>query len=176
MKNLYLMIVLLLPFAAVTAKTKSNEKYLLKTVSIDAAAAITGTVVDSASGKPVDYSTISVLNQQSGKVVSGTLADANGKFSIGKLEAGVYQVKISFIGYENKIISNLKIADGASLKLGKILLHAQTKSLKEVQITGKKDLIEEKIDRTVYNAENDLTTRGGDATDVMKRVPMVSVD
>jgi len=104
------------------------------------------------------------------------LADVNGKFSIGKLGAGIYQVKISFIGYDNKIISNLKIADGASLKLGKILLHAQTKSLKEVQITGKKDLIEEKIDRTVYNAENDLTTRGGDATDVMKRVPMVSVD
>lgn len=37
-------------------------------------------------------------------------------------------------------------------------------------------MIEERVDRTIYNAENDATTRGGDATDVLKRVPMLSVD
>ncbi len=70
----------------------------------------------------------------------------------------------------------MKVNEGISLKLGRILLSPDKKTLKEVQVTAQKALIEEKIDRTVYNAENDLTTRGGDATDVMKRVPMVSVD
>ena len=32
-------------------------------------------------------------------------------------------------------------------------------------------LIEEKVDRTVYNAEQDATTRGGDATDVPNAFP-----
>ena len=41
---------------------------------------------------------------------------------------------------------------------------------------GQKELVEERVDRTIYNAENDQTTRGGDATDVLKRVPMLTVD
>ena len=48
--------------------------------------------------------------------------------------------------------------------------------LSEVVVEGQKVLIEERVDRTIYNAENDETTRGGDATDVLKRVPMLSVD
>jgi outer membrane receptor protein involved in Fe transport len=139
-------------------------------------ASITGTVLDSLSGKPVDYATVSVLDQASGKVVSGSMVEAGGKFKVEKLSAGTYVLKVGFIGYGNKVIANLKVTDGAELKIGKVLLRPDTKTLNEVKVTGQKALIEEKIDRTVYNAENDQTARGGDATDVMKRVPMVSVD
>jgi len=48
--------------------------------------------------------------------------------------------------------------------------------LKEVVIDGKRALIEEKLDRTVYNVERDKSLTGGDATDALRRVPLLSVD
>ncbi|MFN7793387.1 MAG: TonB-dependent receptor plug domain-containing protein, partial [Cyclobacteriaceae bacterium] len=60
--------------------------------------------------------------------------------------------------------------------MGFVTLSPSDKVLNEVVVQGQKNLIEEKVDRTIYNAENDATTRGGDATDVLKRVPMLSVD
>ena len=137
---------------------------------------ITGSVIDSVSRKPVGYATVSVIDQTSGKSISGSLTDSTGKFNFDKLAAGTYKIKISFLSYADKTLPNIKLAGGITLRLGRILLGVDTKTLNEVQIVGKKALIEEKIDRTVYNAENDLTAHGGDATDVMKRVPMVSVD
>ena len=171
MKKLSFLFLLL--FALAAANAKSSNKNL---IFADGASSIAGTVIDSISQKPVDYAAVSVFEQASGKLVTGSITSNGGKFLIAKLAAGVYQVKISFLGYANKTVSNIKVDGGAAIKLGKILLGQNSKTLKEVQVTGTKALIEEKIDRTVYNAENDLTARGGDATDVMKRVPMVSVD
>ncbi|AYL99550.1 TonB-dependent receptor domain-containing protein [Mucilaginibacter celer] len=166
MKKLYILLLCL--FSLTAAKASS--------LSTDASSSITGTVIDSLSQKPVDYATISLYDQATGKLLNGTITAADGKFSIGKLAAGTYKLKISFLSYADKTIANLKVGDGGSLKLGRVLLSPDSRLLNEVKVTGKKALVEEKIDRTVYNAENDLTTRGGDATDVMKRVPMVSVD
>lgn len=165
MKKILLLILFLLPFIQSNAKNNTSS-----------ATTLNGIVVDAASHKPVGYATVSLIDPNSGKILVGSLTDSTGKFSIGKIAAGVYTLKISFVSYTDKTIPNVKINDGSVLNLGSILLSPDSKTLGEVKITAKKALIEEKIDRTVYNAENDLTTQGGDATDVMKRVPMVSVD
>ncbi len=80
---------LLLPLTMVMAKT--YETTLPRLYFAEGTASITGTVIDSMSQKPVDYATVSVFDQASGKFISGSLTGTDGKFSIGKLSSGVYR-------------------------------------------------------------------------------------
>lgn len=136
---------------------------------------ITGTVSDSTSNKPVEFATVALTEPGSGKTVDGAVCDENGKFSINKVAPGKYIVTVSFIGFETKSIA-VDIDDRKDADLGTITISPTAKLLKEVTVEGQKAIIEERVDRTIYNAENDATAKGGDATDVLKRVPMLSVD
>jgi len=48
--------------------------------------------------------------------------------------------------------------------------------LQTVNIVAKKPVVENQIDKMVYNPANDLTAQGGVAIDVLKKVPQVTVD
>lgn len=137
---------------------------------------IAGTVVDSLTQKPVEFANVVIVDPATGKPINGAVCNDVGKFVVEKTKKGNYQFVISFIGYNSKKIS-LVISEKKSVtNLGTIILAPSVEMLKEVVIEGQKMLVEEKVDRTVYNAEQDATTKGGDATDVLKRVPMLSVD
>jgi outer membrane receptor protein involved in Fe transport len=135
---------------------------------------ISGTVLDSANQNVVEFATVALLEANSDKAINGAVADDKGKFTIKGIAPGKYKVVVSFIGYETK---SLPITvDDKELELGNITISTQAELLQAVTIEGQKAIIEERVDRTIYNAENDLTAKGGDATDVLKRVPMLSVD
>lgn len=61
-------------------------------------------------------------------------------------------------------------------QLDSILSAKRTKSLHEVVITTRAPTIENKTDRIIYNVATDITSQGGVATDVLKKVPQVTVD
>ena len=48
--------------------------------------------------------------------------------------------------------------------------------LQSVVVTAPEKLVENKIDKLVYNAEKDITSQTGVATDILKKVPQISVD
>jgi outer membrane receptor protein involved in Fe transport len=179
MKTLLTLTFALLSFFSVAQIPQSPGGGSRSTTSIspDGNGKISGTVLDAENNAPVEFATIALHDAASNKVVNGTVADGKGKFVITKIEDGTYNVVVSFIGYETQTISNLKLAGKDNdLNVGTIKLSTGSKVLNEVVVEGKKDLIEERVDRTIYNAENDATAKGGDATDVLKRVPMLSVD
>ncbi len=137
---------------------------------------ISGTVIDSLTRKPVEFANVALSTVSSTAPIDGTTCDANGAFALSKVSAGHYLVTISFIGFDSKRLT-VVVGDGrADVALGEIVISPTPQVLEAVTVEGQKALIEERVDRMVYNAENDLTTRGGDATDVLKRVPMLSVD
>ena len=135
-----------------------------------------GTILDENSA-PVPYATISIISAADDKLVNGTIAEDDGKWVIRNMPEGEFMVSISFIGYKIVNQGPFKITGkGESIDLGKIQLESAATELDEVVIKGERELIEDKVDRIVYNAELDLTTAGGDASDVLRRVPLLSVD
>ncbi|HEX6226422.1 MAG TPA: TonB-dependent receptor [Chryseolinea sp.] len=138
---------------------------------------ILGTVMDAETNQPVEYANVALLDPATEKPIDGAVCDDQGKFVVSKVAPGNYIVAISFIGYETQNIKGITVEDKRDeVNLGIVKLASSTKVLNEVVVEGQKQLIEERVDRTIYNAENDITSKGGDATDVLKRVPMLSVD
>jgi outer membrane receptor protein involved in Fe transport len=138
---------------------------------------ISGTVIDSLSKKPVDYATISIYKSGAKTPINGVLTDEKGNFQINNLRAGAYKITVSFIGYPTKTYDPVETtASKPDNHMGTLVISPSAKALKEVQIVGQTPLIENKIDKIVYNAEKDLTAAGGNATDVLQKVPLVSVD
>lgn len=138
---------------------------------------ITGVIIDSTTQKPVDYATVSLSKYAETKSTSGTFADAKGFFKLANIKPGKYRITVSFIGYNPKVIEPVLTTDSKlDLDLGTILLTNSSKVLNEVVVQGQALLIENKIDRLVYNAEKDVAIAGGNATDVLRKVPLLSVD
>ncbi|GAA4438476.1 outer membrane beta-barrel family protein [Pontibacter saemangeumensis] len=140
-------------------------------------ARISGQVVDAETAKPIEFATVALISVRTGKPVDGTMVDDKGSFTIQKVAAGQYHLNVSFLGYQLQTVENVTVAsDNAEVHVGTVRLASDAKKLSEVVVTGEKPLVEEKIDRTVYNAEKDITNAGGTATDVLQKVPSLSLD
>ncbi|RYC67547.1 outer membrane beta-barrel family protein [Spirosoma sordidisoli] len=137
---------------------------------------LSGILTDSTTARPVPYATVA-LQQPDGKLITGTTTDEAGVFTIPSLAVGTYRLQISFVGYRTRILAPVQITAGApELALGTIRFTADSQNLNEVSVVGQKALIEDKGDRLVYNAEKDATNTGGTAADVLRKVPMLTVD
>ncbi|GGE51561.1 outer membrane receptor for ferrienterochelin and colicin [Pedobacter psychrotolerans] len=137
---------------------------------------VTATILDSVTKQPIDYATVSLINVKDNKSVNGGVTDPKGKLSLQNVAPDTYKLMIGFMGYKTKSISVITTPAKPDQNLGTIYISSTENSLSDVQVQGTKAIIENKIDRMVYNAEADGTNAGGDATDVMRKVPMLSVD
>jgi ferric enterobactin receptor len=103
---------------------------------------ITGFVIDSAVTVAVEYANVALINKATNKVVDGGMADGNGKFDLTKVAVGTYNLKVSFIGYNDAIIENIKIKKGEDIDLGIIKLAISSKFLDDVTLNALKNIIE----------------------------------
>ena len=180
MRKLLSLLLFITSSSAVFAQGQSGGSAGANTASHTAVATtgkITGTVTDAETKKPVEFATVALTAVDSDKPLDGTVCDDKGEFTISKVAPGTYNLVVSFVGYETQTVKGVVVPDRKEgINVGTIALSTGAKVLKEVVVEGQKSIIEERVDRMVYNAENDQTARGGDATDVLKRVPMLSVD
>ena len=138
---------------------------------------ITGRIIDSASGQPVEYAAINLLIQGEEKVVNGTTTDDKGLFTLTDIADGTYKIIIYFVGYQTGFKENIVVnKSNSKIAFGDIKLASKSTNLKGVTVSADKSVFEDKIDKMVYNADKDLTSSGGVATDLLKKIPQISVD
>ncbi len=169
MKQLFTGLFSLLTFSFVHAQQQNNIA--------TGKAGITGRIVDSLARQPVEYASITLFAKKGSPPVNGVVSGNKGSFTLTGLVPGSYFLSIEAIGYATKTVGPFTVSDKTqTLPLGDLLVAKKATDLESVTVVAPRGLIENKIDKLVYNAEKDISSQGGVATDLLKKVPMVSVD
>ncbi|MCR9229272.1 MAG: TonB-dependent receptor [Flavobacteriaceae bacterium] len=134
---------------------------------------ISGKVIDSDSGQPLEYATFVLQKSDSPDQVTGGITDLEGNFEI-ETAPGTYNIRVEFISY--KTYSRQGQTYNSDTNLGSISLSPDVAQLAEVEVVGEKTTVEVRLDKKVYNIGKDITTSGGNVSDALGNIPSVSVD
>lgn len=171
----YFFAIILIIVSVNIALTQDQRRFPMGNLQINGR--ISGKLLDEQSGKPIEYGNVVLYRFRDSSMVTGTISNAQGNFHLENLNAGRYFIKISFIGFETKIIDSVFLTPrNTEIDLGTIKLLPAAIKLGEVVVRGEKDLIINNLDKKVINVEKDLTNVGGSALDVMQNLPSVTVD
>ncbi len=127
----------------------------------------TGKIVDE-QNTPISYANIVAKDKIDNSIITGVITNENGEFTINPKKGNIF-IEISFVGFTTKKIHPTKP------NIGTIVLEEEGQ-LQEVVITARKKLIQQKVDRLVFNVENTVAGIGGTALDAIKTTPSVNVD
>jgi outer membrane receptor protein involved in Fe transport len=142
--------------------------------SAPATTAIKGTVVDSVKKQPLAYVTMALTDAATNQPVKSTFTREDGSFTMSGIAVKHYKLNLVFVGYQTKII-DVAQPDKAT-NLGQLLMRVSSNQLKEVTITHVKPLMKREVDRISYDVQADPENKVITVLDMMRRVPLLSVD
>jgi outer membrane receptor protein involved in Fe transport len=138
---------------------------------------ISGYVIDAISNKPVEYAIASLFDGNTGKRITGAVADKNGFFRFPGIKPGMYRVEIFFTGYIKATIGKVVIdAAKPAVALGTTYLEQSIYNVEGIEVVAEKPTVEFSIDKKVVNVTKSYTALSGTAVDVLQNVPSVNVD
>lgn len=148
----------------------------LATTVINAQTVISGTLKDSITQETEPYATVRIYkadNRQ--KPVAMSLTDADGRISQQLKGSGRYIITFTAVGKAAKEQS-LTLSGQHSIDLGTVFLHDDSQSLGEVTVSAQKPIVKMETDRMSYSVSDDVDSRSSTVLDMLRKVPMVTVD
>jgi outer membrane receptor protein involved in Fe transport len=163
MKRNLLALFLLLPFFTISAF--GEMKFV-----------VSGQALDSVTQETLPYVTCSVLSDNNKQVVTRFAGDMDGKFK-GELKSpGKYTLIISCVGKKPYSVKFSVDDKSNEVHIGRIAMSASQQALKELEVVAVKPLIKAEADKVTYDLEQDPESKSSTVLDMMRKVPMVTVD
>lgn len=94
---------------------------------------VTGNIIDGENGSAMRSATVRLVDTKLGAV-----SDVKGEFRIKKVPAGVYTAKITFMGYQERLVENVRVEQGKAVNIGGIVLAVENKMSKELVVEGRR--------------------------------------
>jgi ferric enterobactin receptor len=135
-----------------------------------------GKILDT-EGKGLELVTVSLYQAKDTLLISTTFTEKDGSYSFDNPGIGKYVISASLMGY--KAIQSPVIiftGTGSPESVRVLTLSPNSRQLKEVNVTGRKAYVEQKLDRVVVNVDALIANAGTTAMDVLEKSPGVQVD
>jgi len=109
------------------------------------------------------------------KAVAFTTTDLDGNFSHSFTLQGDYCLRFNNLG--RKVIKRCFTIDGQDvIDLGEILAQDHYETLQAGTVTAMRPLVKMEVDKMIYNVADDVDSKTSTVLDMLRKVPMVSVD
>ena len=145
--------------------------------NLKAQISVSGVVVDSLSGQGVPFATVAVaVSPTSTDYLMTAMTDVDGAFKGTVKKAGTYYAIIRSVG-KNTVEHKFTISSSQnSINLGNIKMSEKIDKLSEVTVTAQKALVSAEAGKIKYNTEGDPDNKTATVLDMLRKVPMVTVD
>lgn len=130
-------------------------------------AQIKGTVTD-ADNNPIEFANVAIYSLPDSALLSGTMTDELGVFSLSMDNSANKLLRISFIGYETQTMP--------AKPEQQITLQSDTTMLGELVVNGNLPQIRLRDDAVVATVQNTVLSKAGTANDLLKRLPAITGD
>lgn len=138
---------------------------------------ISGVILDPVSKQFVEYASIALYSHKDSSLVTGTISNQNGLFTLSGLAYGSYYIMVDFIGYEKTKRTGIKVTpQNPEVSLGQIELKQGALKLDEVEISSDKTHVEFKLDKKIINVSQDMTSTSASAAEVLENTPSIQSD
>ena len=137
---------------------------------------VKGVLMDEALGEAEPFATIRVFKAgKTEKPVAMFLTNENGQFSHEVKGKGRFDIVFSSIGKED-LKQTVTLGQENSLDLGTLYIKENATMLKGVEIVAQKPLVKMDVDKMSYNVAEDEDSKSNTVLDMLRKVPMVTVD
>ncbi|MCH5241574.1 MAG: TonB-dependent receptor [Muribaculaceae bacterium] len=150
---------------------------VLTTFSAKAEFSVSGTVISAVDGEPCPGASYKIFNPTDTIYpLVFNVTDIDGKFDQKISKAGDYIFQVDYIGLKKRDIEFQITDTKPNINLGNIYLSQEGETLSEVVVTAKKKLVQSDGATLTYNVEEDPEATINSTIEMLRKVPMVTVD
>ncbi|MDY0216807.1 MAG: mucoidy inhibitor MuiA family protein [Bacteroidales bacterium] len=129
-----------------------NNNYKKKII-VDGQSALQGSISDNETGEPIPFANVIIF--KNGEMITGTTTDFDGRYTIKPIKSGYYDVKVSFVGYENIEMKGV-ILNSDQVTYQDFKIQSNALLLQEIQIVEYNMPL---IDRDQRNSRNKVESK-----------------
>lgn len=136
---------------------------------------VSGRVVEDTK-EPAIQATVQLLSLPDSAQASGTATTAQGYFTLPKVSAGKYVLKVSYIGFKSQYLPMHLYATTTAKNVGTLTLETDAVMLAEAVVTAEAPQVQVVEDTLVYNSSAYRTPEGAMLEELVKKLPGAEID
>ncbi len=148
---------------------------LAMSASLYAQTNVKGTVLDSLSRQPEVGAVVQFIKNGQDRPSAYSVTDSLGKFERTVAGNGEYVLLLQNMGRKS-VSKGFKVDGHGELDLGEILLQDDAQAINSASVQAMKTLVKLDVNKLTYKVEADPDSKTGSLLDMLRKVPMVTVD
>ena len=137
---------------------------------------VKGVLMDETLGESEPFATVRVFKAgKKDKPVAMFLTKEDGQFSQEVKGKGKFDIVFSSVGKED-LQKSVTLENSGELDLGTLYMKENATMLKGVEVIAQKPLVKMDVDKMTYNVAEDEDSKSNTVLDMLRKVPMVTVD